>query len=152
MTDRTETLGFADAVVRLAHLVDHVFDEVSRRHDLTSAQAQLLCVLVRGPVGMTDLCRALNLEKSSLTGLVDRVERRELVVRVRDSQDRRAYRIALTDAGTRLAVLAHDGVVAELDALAADLPAAERTLVTSVITRIVTEVDVGTAGLTPSTT
>ncbi|ASO20440.1 DNA-binding MarR family transcriptional regulator [Actinoalloteichus hoggarensis] len=146
MTDSTET-GFADAVVRLAHLVDHVFDEVSRRHDLTAAQTQLLCVLVGGPIGMTDLRRALKLEKSSLTGLVDRVERRSLVTRVRDPRDRRAYQIALTEEGTRLAVLTHRDVAAGLDALAAGLPAAELTLATSILTRITDDAAVGTAGL-----
>ncbi|MFG6198255.1 MarR family winged helix-turn-helix transcriptional regulator [Nonomuraea sp. JJY05] len=41
-------------------------------------------------VGRTDLSKLLHLEKPSLTGLVDRAERRGLVRRVHDDADRRA--------------------------------------------------------------
>src|SRR3954471_25014226 len=102
-TTTTEELGFVDACVRLAHLVQHVFADVSRQHELTPQQTQLLCMLSHGPVGMTELSRLLHLERSSLTGLVDRVERRGLVTRVRDSRDRRACHIVLTSQGDQLA-------------------------------------------------
>jgi len=119
-------IGLAAALVRLAHLVQHVFADVSRGYDLTPQQAQLLCLLIDGPVGMTDLSRQLNLEKSSITGLVDRVERRDLVARMRNPDDRRACRIALTDKGVRLAEDAHSGVTERLEALASDLRPADR--------------------------
>lgn len=131
--------GFTEALVRLAHLVQQVYGEVAREHDLTPQQAQLLCLLIGGPVGMTELTRALHLEKSSLTGLVDRAERRGLVARVRDSRDRRACLIELTGEGTRTAVLAHDGVTRQLETLAEDLPAEHRELVASAIGGILAE-------------
>ncbi|NLU76223.1 MarR family transcriptional regulator [Streptomyces sp. HNM0575] len=129
-------LGFADALVRLTHLVQRVFADVSRAHDLTSQQAQLLCVLTRGPAGMTELTRLLHLEKSSLTGLVDRVERRGLVARRRSSHDRRACQVALTGKGTRLAHDTHDGITAQLESLAGELPRTDRELVTSAVVRL----------------
>jgi DNA-binding MarR family transcriptional regulator len=82
----------------------------------------MLCQLIEGPVGMADLGRQLHLEKSSLTGLVDRAERRGLVTRVRNSCDRRAYQVALTDEGTQLAVETHRVVCEELDKVAAVVP------------------------------
>jgi DNA-binding MarR family transcriptional regulator len=106
----------ADALVRLTHLVQHVFADVSRDQGLTSQQAQLLCRLHLGPVRMAELSRALHLEKSSLTGLVDRVEARGLVARVRDADDRRACHVELTAEGDRLAVACHREVSARLDA------------------------------------
>ncbi|MEV0387350.1 MarR family transcriptional regulator [Nonomuraea sp. NPDC050643] len=127
------TIQFTDALVRLAHLVQQVFGEVSREHDLTPQQAQLLCLLVDGPVGMSELTRTLNLEKSSLTGLVDRAEKRGLVVRTRDSHDRRACRIELTCDGARLGVLAHEEVARRMDALAGELPPEQRDLLASAI-------------------
>ena len=119
-------IDLASAMVRVAHLVNHVFAEVSRDHDLTQQQAQLMCLLIDGPVGMSELTRLMRLEKSSLTGLVDRVEKRGLVARTRDERDRRACRIELTEDGVRLAHKSHDGVVAELERLAADFSDQER--------------------------
>ncbi|MFG1703072.1 MarR family winged helix-turn-helix transcriptional regulator [Nonomuraea sp. M3C6] len=132
-------LQFTDALVRLAHLVQQVFGEVSREHDLTPQQAQLLCLLVGGSVGMSELTRSLHLEKSSLTGLVDRAEKRGLVVRTRDSRDRRACRIELTCDGARIAVRAHNGVTERLEALAGELPQEHRDVLASAIGGILAE-------------
>jgi DNA-binding MarR family transcriptional regulator len=136
MTTTGEKLTVADAFVRLSHLVQHVFADASRRHELTPQQAQLLCLLTRGPAGMTELSRLLHLEKSSLTGLVDRVERRGLVARARDARDRRACRIELTDQGTHLALACHEDVTTRLETLAGDLEPADRTHLVSIITRL----------------
>ena len=133
---------FTEALVRLAHLVDQVFGDVSRERGLTSQQAQLLCLLIEEPVGMTRLSRLLHLEKSSLTGLVDRVERRGLVVRVRDGADRRACRIALTDEGVRQGNETHDEVTLRLEQLAEELPAADRKRLIAVVAEM-------SAGISP---
>ena len=132
-TEATTELGFTTALVRVSHLVQHVFADVSHDHEITPQQAQLLCMLIDGPIGMTDLSQLLHLEKSSLTGLVDRVERRGLVTRVRDGRDRRACQVALTDEGTRLAIEAHQDVTRRLDILANDLPDAEKERVASAV-------------------
>ncbi|MDA3646268.1 MarR family winged helix-turn-helix transcriptional regulator [Saccharopolyspora indica] len=137
MTETIEEQGLAVAMVRLAHLVQHHFGEVSRAHGLTPQQAQLLCQLIDGPVGMADLGRRLHLEKSSLTGLVDRAERRGLVVRARDSRDRRACSIELTGEGSRLAVQTHQAVCEVLEATAAGVPVAEQERFTATAARIV---------------
>ncbi|HEX3731767.1 MAG TPA: MarR family transcriptional regulator [Mycobacteriales bacterium] len=131
MTGASEGATLAGALVRLAHLVQRIFSEVSRNHDLTPQQAQLLCLLIDGPVGMGELSRTLNLEKSSLTGLVDRIERRGLAARTRDSCDRRACQIALTDEGIRLANKSHRDVIARVEALAAELSSADREMLIS---------------------
>lgn len=133
VTTKEPVLPFTDALVRLAQLVQQVFGEVSREHDLTPQQAQLLCLLVAGPVGMGDLSRALHLERSSLSGLVDRAEKRGLVARVRDSRDRRACHIELTADGTRIGVLAHQGVARRLESLAGELPHDQRDLLATAI-------------------
>ncbi|WP_326691179.1 MarR family transcriptional regulator [Streptomyces sp. NBC_01795] len=121
----------ATSLVRLSHLVDHVFADVCRDFDLTQQQAQLLCMLIDGPVGMTELSRLLHVEKSSLTGLVDRVERRGLVERVRADNDRRAFRIALTTTGAELADDSHAAMCARLEALGQELGQRERETLNS---------------------
>ncbi|MET7460771.1 MarR family transcriptional regulator [Nonomuraea sp. NPDC005501] len=143
MTSTTGTeadvhLDFAAALVRMSHVVQYVFADVSREHDITPQQAQLLCLLIGGPVGMTELSRLLHLEKSSLTGLVDRVERRGLVTRVRDLEDRRACRIELTPEGTRLAVESHEQITRKLTTLGEVLPDADRQGFAAVVTHLLT--------------
>ncbi|HVV09810.1 MarR family winged helix-turn-helix transcriptional regulator [Amycolatopsis sp.] len=135
MTTGTD-LGFAAALVRMTHFVQRVFGEVSREHALTPQQAQLLCQLVAGPVGMKDLGHRLNLEKSSLTGLVDRVEKRGLVERVDDPGDRRACRIQLTGEGASLGVKVHDLITARLEELAGDVTAGDRKRLAATISRL----------------
>ncbi|QUG99769.1 winged helix-turn-helix transcriptional regulator [Saccharopolyspora erythraea] len=131
--------GLAAGLVRLTHLVQHVFAEVNRDFDLTPQQAQLLCMLIDGPIGMGELSRLLHLEKSSLTGLVDRVQRRGLVERVRDDRDRRACRIALTAEGVRLGNESHSAVAARLEEMGGALPRAERKRLADAIGRILIE-------------
>lgn len=134
-----EDLGFASALVRLSHLVQRAFIDVGRSYDLTPQQAQLLCVLAQDEsgVGMTDLGKMLNLEKSSVTGLVDRVQRRGLAERVPDSGDRRALKITLTEEGLRLAHAAHEGVVEKIEVMAAGLPPEHRHVIESAVARMV---------------
>ena len=96
----------------------------------------LLCLLVDGPLGMTELRRLLNLERSGVSGLVDRVERRDLIARRPDPADRRACRIALTDQGARLAEEAHQDVITRLETLLEEVRPADRTLLTAVVTQL----------------
>ncbi|GLY92559.1 hypothetical protein [Actinoallomurus iriomotensis] len=41
----SDSRTFAEALVRMSHLVQHVFADVSRSHGTTPQQAHLLCVL-----------------------------------------------------------------------------------------------------------
>jgi DNA-binding MarR family transcriptional regulator len=64
---------------------------------------QVLGVLEHeGPRPMTELAEALDVSSASATGIVDRMEDRGLVVRVRDGEDRRVVRVELTDDGRRI--------------------------------------------------
>ncbi|MEV6156208.1 MarR family transcriptional regulator [Nonomuraea sp. NPDC052129] len=132
----TTDLGFAAALVRMSHLVQHEFADVSREYDLTPQQAQLLCMLIDGPVGMTELSKLLHLEKSSLTGLVDRVERRGLVIRIAAPRDRRACQIELTAQGARLANDSHGEITRRLDAAAEALSQDDRQRLPVVIAQL----------------
>lgn len=110
----------------MTHVVRRAFADASRVHGLTPVQADLLCVLTAGPTQMTELSHILDIEKSSLTGLVDRAERRGLVRRARHPEDRRCYHVELTADGARVALASHDDVTRRLEALARDLPASDR--------------------------
>lgn len=114
-------MSVVTALVRSAFLVDATYEQVARRHQLTSQQGQLLCVLMgksEEGFGMGELVRTLGLAKSSLTGLVDRSLRRGLVRREADSADGRAVRVFLTEEGDKVAGEFYDETVAAV----AELP------------------------------
>lgn len=94
---------FAGALIRLSLAVQYLHQDISRRHELTPQQAVLMFSLLEGPVGMAELSDRLHIEKSTLTGLVDRAERRCMVHRTPDPADRRALRVALTEKGREVA-------------------------------------------------
>lgn len=59
----------------------------------------LLCLWEADGTKTVDLARCARLEPSTMTGLIDRMTRDGLVCREPDPNDRRAYRICLTEAG-----------------------------------------------------
>jgi DNA-binding MarR family transcriptional regulator len=132
-------LALSDALVRISHLVDEVFTGVSRELDLPPQQAQLLCLLIGGPVGMSELTRLLNIGRPSLSGLVDRVEQRGLISRVPDTTDRRANQVVLTALGRRTAARCHRRISARLDDLTAALGATGRTRLASDLVRVLAQ-------------
>jgi DNA-binding MarR family transcriptional regulator len=135
-TTTAQDQELAGALVQTMHRLQDLHAESSRPLGLTPQQAHLLCVLLGGPLGMTELSRILSIERSSLTSMVDRLERRDLVARTANPTDRRACHIELTADGKSLAHDAHDAVVARIETLTADLPAATRKTLTTALQSI----------------
>ena len=129
----TELVG---SLVSLMHVMQDLYAETSRPLGLTPQQAHLLCVLLDGQLGMTELSRILSIERSSLTSMVDRLERRSLVARSPHATDRRACEIGLTSEGRALAHEAHDAFTSRIDARTADLSPAARKTLTAAINQI----------------
>lgn len=74
------------------------------RWDLSPSQFNILNVLSDKPEGLTqtELSRLLIMHRSNVTGLADRLEKRGLIARKDNPDDRRAYRVVLTKAGQKL--------------------------------------------------
>ncbi|MEU5263465.1 MarR family transcriptional regulator [Amycolatopsis sp. NPDC021455] len=132
-------LGVVAGLVRASFLVNAVYAESAREYGLTVQQGQLLCVLMGRPYGMGDLGATLGLEKSSLTGLVDRAVRRGLVRREPDPDDRRAVQVVLTGEGRDLAEDFYAATCRRVDELAASLSCQERDRLAALLGTIVRE-------------
>jgi DNA-binding MarR family transcriptional regulator len=87
---------------------------------------------------MNALGRHLGLDKSSVSGLVDRAQRRGLVDRTVSATDRRAFQVSITDTGRQLAEQVAAGFTARIETLVAVLPDTDRKLLSQVAARIVT--------------
>jgi DNA-binding MarR family transcriptional regulator len=71
--------------------------------DLTMQQLRLLFILAAtGALSAHELAGSLGVGPTTLTGIVDRLEARDLVCRLPDDRDRRVRRIDLTEAARRL--------------------------------------------------
>lgn len=76
------------------------FNAAGAELDLPHAQAMLLVNLVE-PMPMRAIAHSLSCEPSNVTGIVDGLERRGLVVRQSDPADRRVKQVVLTPEGKR---------------------------------------------------
>ena len=71
--------------------------------DLTAPQFGVLEALAHlGPMKMCDIGNKLLMSGANVTGVVDRLEKKRLVRRVMDAEDRRMFLIHLTDEGGKL--------------------------------------------------
>jgi DNA-binding MarR family transcriptional regulator len=131
-----EDLGLVDSLVQSSFLVQGIMRRVAARHDLSVVQMRLLGILRDREPGILVLARHLDLDKSSVTGLVDRAEHRGLVERVADPDDGRAVRVRLTKEGRALAARGAEEVGAEVAAATADLADPQRRQLSSLLSRI----------------
>jgi DNA-binding MarR family transcriptional regulator len=135
-----DELGLVDSLVQSSFLVQGILRRIAARHDLSVVQMRLLGILRDREPGILVLARHLELDKSSVTGLVDRAERRGLVERVADPDDGRAVRVRLTEEGRALAARGAEEVGDELLAATADLTEPQRRQVSLLLSRIASPV------------
>lgn len=92
-----------EALVRLAWGARQHDQTLQRGHGVTAAQLSALRVLERhGEMTHTELSERLFLRGSTVSGMVDRLERRGLITRRRSKDDRRLVRVGLAAGGKRL--------------------------------------------------
>lgn len=90
-----------------------------RAFDLTPPQAISLRKLLDGPLPMGSVAEVLSCDASTLTGIADRLEERNLIQRQVDPADRRVKLLALTDAGRQLVASIDGPFTADLPGIAA---------------------------------
>src|ERR1700691_1194437 len=92
-----------DALVQASFAVMAVLNRVGAEHDLSLTQIRVLAILRDRRGKMSELGDYLGLDKSTITGLVDRAEKRGLLQRTPNPVDGRAVDVMLTAAGMELA-------------------------------------------------
>ena len=126
-----------DAIVQLSFAVQGVLGELAAEHDLSLTQLRVLAILRDREPTMLDLARHLKLEKSSVTGLIDRAAKRGLVERVAAAHDGRAIHVRLTPAGHELAAAGAASAEASIAALLAPLSARDRARLSALAEAVV---------------
>lgn len=99
----------------------------AREHGLTGPQISVLKILeAMGDLSLTELSEKMSARNSTITGIVDRMERDGLVVRERSQSDRRVVLIRSTEKGTALAASVPVSAMEVLGVALRGLPEPER--------------------------
>jgi DNA-binding MarR family transcriptional regulator len=106
-----------------------VLNKVGAENDLSLTQLRVLAILRDRRLRMTALANYLGPEKSTMTGLVDRAEKRGLLERAPGPTDGRAVDVFLSPDGAELAGRLYAEVGRSLSAMTNELiPADQRRL------------------------
>lgn len=129
--------ALANVLVPLSFTVQAIIARVGAEHDVSISLARLLGILRDREPTMAGLARFLALDKSSVTGLVDRAERRGLVRRAAAPGDGRSVRVVLTPYGREVIDACAGDVERQVGALLGGFTAAERKRLATLAGRIV---------------
>jgi len=119
-TSEPDDPGLVDALVQSSFVVIAALSSLAAAHDLSLTQLRVLAILRDRRLRMAGLAGYLGLERSTLSGLVDRAEKRGLLERAPSADDGRAIEVFLAPGGRELA----DRITVEAGAALAPLTAA----------------------------
>ena len=129
-------LSAVDGLAQLSFLTIGLLERRAAEHRISLIQTRLLGVLRDRTPTMNELATLLGLDKSSVTGLVDRAERRGLVARVPSSVDGRVVLVDLTGAGRALVSEVSADFESDAEALLGRLSAPDRSLLIGLVSRL----------------
>ncbi|WP_246227405.1 MarR family winged helix-turn-helix transcriptional regulator [Mycolicibacterium helvum] len=115
-----------DGLAQASFTVIALLTRTAAAHDVSLTQLRALAILRDREPTMAELAGYLGLERSSVSGLMDRAARRGLVHRTVSSTDGRAVHVGLTAAGQRLAAQVAGEVAELLAPMTSRLSAAEQ--------------------------
>ena len=93
-----------EAILYLYTESRRITKEMARRADLTGPQLSVVKLLEQiGDMSLSELSDKIRAQNSTVTGIIDRMEREGLVTRERSKEDRRVVFIRLTTKGRDLA-------------------------------------------------
>jgi DNA-binding MarR family transcriptional regulator len=124
------------ALVRASFATTAVLSRVAAEHDLSLTQLRVLAILRDRRVRMSELADYLGLDKSTISGLVDRAEKRGLLQRAPNPADGRATDVFLTAKGMQLAALGEGKIARSLSPMTGKLTRAETLRLTALLEHV----------------
>ena len=101
-TIRTKEIIYS--IRRLMQAGEHYTKELNKIYNVSAAQINCLLALhENGPLPPSQIAKHMMVNSSTVTGIIDRLEKKDLVRRLRISQDRRVITVELTKSGKMLA-------------------------------------------------
>jgi DNA-binding MarR family transcriptional regulator len=124
------------ALVRASFATTAVLSRVAAEHDLSLTQLRVLAILRDRRVRMSELADYLGLDKSTISGLVDRAEKRGLLRRAPNPVDGRATDVFLTAEGLQLADLGEAKIARSLSPMTGTLTRTETLRLTALLEHV----------------
>ncbi|HYY00465.1 MAG TPA: MarR family transcriptional regulator [Mycobacterium sp.] len=124
-----------DGLAQMSFTLMAVLTEVAAEHDLSLTQLRVLGILRDREPTMADLATFTGLERSTVSGLIDRAAQRGLVTKTADPHDGRSVRVTLTESARRMAPVITAAVGDRITSLTGQLNAAEQKRLTALLTK-----------------
>ena len=101
-SDHTKQIIYS--IRRLIQASELYTKELNKKYQVSAAQLNCIITLYEyGPLPPSKIANHMMVKSSTVTGVVDRLEKKGLAERMRNSPDRRVITIQLTQAGKKLA-------------------------------------------------
>ncbi|TKI03201.1 MarR family winged helix-turn-helix transcriptional regulator [Martelella alba] len=85
---------------RLNLCKDRLLEHYLTPYEITAAQFKVMLMMKRdGVITSAELCRCISLDSGAMSRMLDRLENKNMIERVRSRTDRRQFHLALTDKG-----------------------------------------------------
>ena len=124
-----------DALVRISFALMAVLTEVAAEHDLSLTQLRVLGILRDREPTMADLATFTGLERSTVSGLIDRAAQRGLVMKSADLHDGRSVRVTLTESARGLVPEITAAIGDRVKPLIGELSTSEQKRLTALLTK-----------------
>lgn len=125
------------ALRRVIRATDLHSKHLAKTTGLTTPQILLLqTISARGQVTIGELANDMSLSQATVTSILDRLEKRNLVYRERSTEDKRKVHAHLTEAGTDILIDAPTPLQEQFSRQFSDLEEWEKTMIISSLQRV----------------
>lgn len=130
------------ALRRITRAIDLHSRLLMKSCGLTAPQLAALRALDRGePLTAGAVARKIHLGQATVSGILNRLEKRDLITRSRDVRDRRSVMLQLTEAGRELVSRAPSPLQEQFHRRLSKLAAWEQTMILATLQRIASMMD-----------
>ena len=141
-SDRSVTDNVIISLRKIIQAIDMNSKKLNKRVGLTGPQLVLLQEIARsGEVTAGEIARAVSLSQATVTGILERLEKRGLLVRQRNERDRRRIMVSITEAGQKILATGPPLMQEAFVDKFSSLQEWEQTMILSALQRLVTIMD-----------
>lgn len=135
---------------RIIRAVDIHSHKLSSRYNITGPQLScLVAIQAEGPLTSAQLAKKVYLSPSTLVGIIDRLEEKQLIQRQRDISDRRRVHISITKTGEKLVAASPSLLQETLATALKELPEIEQVSITLALEKLVDLMEARHIGAAP---
>ncbi len=143
-------LRIMQALRRVIRAIDLHSHKLTTQYKITGPQLSCLTAIRDdGPMTSANLAKKVYLSPSTVVGIIDRLEEKNLVTRNRDSKDRRQVHIAITPSGAELIEAAPSMLQETLSAALGELSEIEQVSITLALEKLVDLMEARHIGAAP---